>query len=183
MLTIVTTLTKSLRKMGLRIQVVACWDSWKNNFRTRGMSVWTQIKFDLNGKNIKRKPLTNISQVTFILTLKIIISIKKMGPQGQNMIPMCGRKKHLWDARHEPSSPAYPRLQRWAHQTEALSQPFKVGICTCGLLLVFLEKIGPSTPHRRPEYREQNFLTRRAVWALEPKSSPFTVGSISNESS
>ena len=105
----------------------------------------------------------NSSQVTFILTLKIIISIKKMGPQGQNMIPMCGRKKHLWDARHEPSSPAYPRLQRWAHQTEALSQPFKVDICTCGLLVVFLEKIGPSTPHRRPEYREQKSYETRGV--------------------
>ena len=140
MLTIVTTLTKSLRKMGLRIQIVACWDSWKNNFRTRGISVWTQIKFDLNGKNIKRKPLINISQVTFILTLKIIILIRKMGPQGQNMIPMCGRKKHLWDARHEPSSPAYPRLQRWAHQTEALSQPYKVDIYALAVFLLFSSK-------------------------------------------
>jgi hypothetical protein len=150
MLTFVTTLTKSLRKMGLRTQSVARWDSWKNNLRTRGMSVWTQIKSVLNGKNIKRKPLINTSQVTFILTLKIIISIKKIGPQGQNMIPMCGRKKHLWDVRHEPSSPAYPRLPRWARQTEALSQPFKMDIRTCGLLVAFLEKIGPSTPHRRP---------------------------------
>ena len=53
---------------------------------------------------------------------------------------MCGRKKHLWDVRHEPSSPAYPRLQRRAPQTQALSQPFKVDIRTCGLLVVFLEK-------------------------------------------
>jgi hypothetical protein len=150
MLTFVTTLTKSLRKMGLRIQIVACWDSWKI---IQGHAAWVfepKLSSFLMARTSNESPLINSSQVTFILTLKIIISIKKMGPQGQNMIPMCGRKKHLWDARHEPSSPAYPRLQRWAHQTEALSQPFKVDICTCGLLLVFLEKIGPSTPHRRP---------------------------------
>ena len=129
-------------------------DSWKNNLRTRGLSVWTQIGSVFNGKNIKRKPLTNTSQVAFILTLKFIISNKIMGSQGQKT-PMCGRKKHLRDVRHEPSSSAYPRLQRRARQTEALSQAFKVDIRTCGLLLVFLEKIGPSTPHRRPEYREQ----------------------------
>ena len=150
MLTFVTTLTKSLRKMGLRTQIVACWDSWKNNLRTRGLSVWTKIGSVLNGKNIKRKPLTNYSQVAFILILKFIISTKIMGSQGKKKLPMYGRKKHLWDVRHEPSSTAYPRLQRRARQTEALSQPFKVDIGTCGLLVVFLEKNGHSTPHRRP---------------------------------
>ena len=56
----------------------------KNCLRTRGLGVWTQIESVFNGKNIKRKPLTNTSQVTFILTLKFIISNKIMGSQGQN---------------------------------------------------------------------------------------------------
>ena len=56
----------------------------KKCLRTRSLSVWTQIESVFNGKNIKRKPLTNTSQVTFILTLKFIISNKIMGSQGQN---------------------------------------------------------------------------------------------------
>ena len=122
----------------------------KNSLRTRDVSVWTQIESVFNGKNIKRKPLTNTSQVALILTLKFIISNKIMGSQGQKNSTCAEGKNTFWDAQHIASSPAYPRSPRWARQTEALSQPFKVDIRTCGLLVVFLEKIGPSTPHRRP---------------------------------
>ena len=51
----------------------------QKNSRKRGLSVWTQIGSVFNGKNTKRKPLTNTSQVTFTITLKIIISTKKNG--------------------------------------------------------------------------------------------------------
>ena len=142
MLTFVTALTKSSRKMGLQPKIHARWDSWTNGLRTRDVSVWTQIESVFNGKNIKRKPLTNTSQVTFILTLKFIISNKIMGSQGQNKFPMYGRKKHRWDARHQPSSPAVPRLPRWAHQIEALSEPFKMNIRTFGIPGIFFEKSG-----------------------------------------
>ena len=72
-----------------------------------------------------------------------------MGLKVKIWSPRVDKKTHLWDAQHEPSSSAHPRLQRRVHQTEALSQPFDMDMDTCGLLVVFLDKIGPSTPHRR----------------------------------
>ena len=72
-------MTKSSRKMDLQPKIVARWDSWKNNSRTRGVSVWNQIESVFNGKNIKRKPLTNTSQVKLILTLHLINSKKNWG--------------------------------------------------------------------------------------------------------
>ena len=52
------------------------WDRWKKKKRIRGVSVWIQIKSVYNGKNIKWKSLTNTSQFTFIVTLKLIIKTK-----------------------------------------------------------------------------------------------------------
>ena len=155
MLTIVTTLTKSLRKMGLRIQIVACWDSWKNNLRTRGMSVWTQIKFVLNGKNIKRKPLINSSQFTFILTLKIIISIKKWGPKVKIWSP-CADERNTFGM-HDTS----PRVQlipdcRDEHiKLKLLASPSR---WTYALAAFFLFSSKKSGLQRRPKYREQKML-------------------------
>ena len=51
----------------------------KNIYQTRGVSPRTQIKSDYSGEYLKRKPLTNPSQLISILILNVIISVHKLG--------------------------------------------------------------------------------------------------------
>ena len=77
--------------------------------KTRGVSPRTQIKSDYSGEYLKRKPLTNPSQLISILILNVIISIHKLGLKVKKIVWIEDKKTHLRGTRHAPSSPTSPR--------------------------------------------------------------------------
>ena len=64
-------------------------------------------------------------------------------PRSNKIVSKFEGGKHLREMRHEPSSPDFRPLQRWANQTKAPCIFFNFEARTYGLLILFLDKIGP----------------------------------------
>ena len=73
----------SSKKSGLQLLIAALSTGNKNVKETRGVSPRAQIKTIYSGEHIKRKLLMNPSKIIFTLSLKLIISTKKLGSKGK----------------------------------------------------------------------------------------------------
>ena len=140
------------------------WHSWQNRWKywasspklsptgemrkisTRRISCepsdpnWVRVQ----RRAFKTKTL-NISFTTHIHTFSKTHHFgAQIGPRSHKIVSKFEGGKHLREMRHEPSSPDFRPLQRWAYQTEALIKPSKLGMRTCDFLV---ENIGPSIPN------------------------------------
>ena len=109
----------------------------KNVNETRGVSPRAQIKSIYSGEHIKRKPLMNPSKIIFTLSLKLIISTKKTGLEGENLVSKCRRKTHLWNSHPQLSNPDSHRFLSRAYQTKAQNMRFKLVTCKHDLFKTF----------------------------------------------
>ena len=73
----------SSKKSGLQLLIAALSTGNKNVKETRGVSPRAQIKSIYSEEHIKRKLLINPSKIVFTLSLKLIISKKKLGSKGK----------------------------------------------------------------------------------------------------
>ena len=65
----------------------------------------TQIMSIYSGEHIKRNLLINPSKIKFPLSLKLIISAKKLGSKGENLFSKSRRKTYLWNSCPQLSNP------------------------------------------------------------------------------